>query len=266
MQFDGAGLKVFFLEGGKIETKKHHLFKVKESDSPYVIPIPFYLIDHPKVGPVLFDTGMAHEAAHDAEGYYGKEVVSIFKPVVKEDELCVKAIQQIGFQAEDIAYVILSHLHADHAGGVGMFPNAKYVVQRTELHQAYVPEPHTRGGYVRKDFDKEVDWLILEGWKDNEWDLCGDGSVMIYFTPGHSPGHQSILLNLPSGLSMFLAGDACQIVSNMAGVPSASSWNESEALKTIERIKRFRNQNVTIITGHDQDEWQNFKKAPEFYN
>lgn len=88
-----------------------------------------------------------------------------------------------------------------------------------------------------KDFDKDVDWLILNGWADDKFDLFGDGTIKIYFTPGHTPGHQSILVNLPDSGPMFFAVDACYTTENFEGVLPGLMWNAAESVRSVERMR-----------------------------
>ncbi len=259
-------MKLYFFESGIIKTQKHFLVRSGEG-IPYDIPIPFYLIEHPK-GNVLFDTGLAYDTIDKKVEYFGDAIVAVFDPIVTEEQWCANALQKVNCKPEDIKYVILSHLHADHAGCVGDFPNAKYIVQRDELHQAYVHDYYMKASYTRKDFDKNVNWLLLNGWRDDKLDLFNDGSIIIYFTPGHSPGHQSLLVNLPNSGPMFFTADACCIRENLdSNVLPTTLWNVEETVRSVERIKFLQEcHDVKIITGHDPEDWQKFKKAPEYYD
>ena len=162
-------MKLYFFEAGILKSQKQYFTLGLGVGEPFDVPVPFLLIDHPK-GKVLFDTGNAFEIIHDKEEHWGG-ILGAYDPVMTEEQWCVNAIKKIGVAPEDIKYVIISHLHLDHAGCVGHFPNAKYVVQRDELHFAYVPDPYMKLAYIRKDFDKDVDWFILEGWNDDQFDL-----------------------------------------------------------------------------------------------
>ena len=214
----------------------------------------------------MFDTGNALEVVNNKHEHWGG-VVAAYDPVMSEEQWCVNAIQKVGYKPEDVKFVILSHLHLDHAGGVGHFPNAGYIVQRDELHFAYVPDFFMKGAYIRKDFDKEVDWLILNGWRDDKFDLFNDGSIVIYFTPGHTPGHQSILVNLPNTGPMFFAADSCYTLENLDNVLPGLVWSPGDAIKTLDRMKFLRDAHgVQLVTGHDPEAWQQYKKAPEYYD
>jgi N-acyl homoserine lactone hydrolase len=259
-------MKLYFFEAGILRSQKQYFTHGRDIGKPFDVPVPFMLIDHPK-GKVLFDTGNAFDIIHNKEEHWG-EALAISEPVMREDQWCVKAIQKVGVQPEDVKYVILSHLHLDHAGCVGHFSNAKYVVQRDEMHFAYTPDYYMKAIYIRKDFDKDVKWLILEGWRDDRLDLFNDGSLIIYFTPGHTPGHQSILVNLPNSGPMFLAADACYTMENLDGeVLPGLMWNAGETVRSVQRMKNLRELcGATIVTGHDPDAWKQFQQAPAYYD
>jgi N-acyl homoserine lactone hydrolase len=259
-------MKLYFFAGGILKSQKQFFTAGRGLLEPFDVPVPYFLIEHPK-GYVLFDTGNALEVAQDKNKHW-KGIVQAYDPVMKEDEWCVNQIKKVGVKPEDIKYVILSHLHLDHAGGVGHFPNAKYIVQRDELHFAYVPDYYMKGAYIRADFDKDVDWFILEGWRNDKFDVFGDGSLIIYFTPGHTPGHQSLLVNLEKDGPMFLTADSCYTSENIdEDVLPGLCWGPQEAVRSIQRMRYLRDQfGVKIVTGHDPEGWKTFKKAPEYYS
>ena len=259
-------MKLYFFEAGILKSFKQYFTLGLGIGEPFDVPVPFLLIDHPK-GIVMFDTGNALEIVSNKEEHWG-DILAAYDPVMTEDQWCVNAIQKVGYKPADVKYVILSHLHLDHAGGVGHFPNAKYIVQRDELHYAYVPDSFMKGAYIRKDFDKPVDWWILEGWRDDRLDLFGDGKIIIYFTPGHTPGHQSILVNLRNSGPMFFAADSCYTAENIDNdVLPGLAWNPSEVVKTVQRMKNLREfYGAQIVTGHDPEAWKGVKQAPEYYD
>lgn len=259
-------MKLYFFEGGILKTQKHYITSGRGMLEPFDVPVPFFLIDHPN-GYVLYDTGMALEVAQDKDKHWGA-VVAAYDPIMNEDQWVVNQIKNLGVKPADIKFVVCSHLHLDHAGGIGHFPNAKYIVQRDELHFAYVPDFYQKAAYIRADFDKNVDWYILEGWKDDKFDIFGDGKLIIYFTPGHCPGHQSLLVNLENEPAMLLTGDSCYTMENLdEDVLPGLVWSPAETTKTISKMRYLRDQcGIKIVTGHDPVAWPTFKKSPLFYS
>jgi N-acyl homoserine lactone hydrolase len=128
---------------------------------PYEIPVPFFLITHPR-GNILYDGGDALEVAQDARGHW-EDVVEAYEPVMDEDDFVVNQLQRMEVDPASVRYVIQSHLHLDHSGAVGHFPNAEYIVQRRELEYAFTSDCFQKPAYIRKDFDKDVRWLFLDG-------------------------------------------------------------------------------------------------------
>ncbi len=257
-------MKVYFFQAGVLKSQKQFFTAGRGVGEAFDVPVPYFLIEHPE-GYVLFDTGNAYETVHNKHEHWGS-AAEAYDPVMSEEEWVVNAIQKVGVKPEDIKYVVLSHLHLDHAGGVGHFPNARYVVQRKELHFAYVPDPYMKAAYIRKDFDKDVKWAILEGEQDDNFDLFRDGKIIVKFTPGHTPGHQSLLLNLEKTGPMLLTADSCYTTENLdEDVLPGLVADPISTVKTIERFRLMREQGVKIVTGHDPEAWKSYKKAPEFY-
>ena len=226
-------------------------------------PAPYYLIKHEN-GYVLFDSGHNLKTITNPKDSLSDITLSMFKPSVTESDYIINSLEIAGVKPADIMYHICSHLHYDHAGGIGLFPNATYIVQRQELHYAYTPDPFMKHVYLRADFDKDVNWLLLDGWQDNKYDLFGDGKIIIYFTPGHTPGHQSLLVNLDESGPFFLTADACYILASLdSPEPSILASDNSAYFKSLSLIKDFRKRGTTIIAGHDPDIWSLIKKFPD---
>lgn len=260
-------IRLYMLQTGSLKLKVHNIKMNEGNGADYEIPVPFYLLTHPK-GHTLIDGGVAVEAALDAAGHWGG-AATVFKPQMDESEGCVAQLEKLGIKPEDVKYVLQTHLHLDHTGGVGRFPNATHIVQRSEFEYAMNPDWYAAGAYIRKDFDKPgVDWRFLEGLDDDFYDVYGDGVLTTIFTPGHAPGHMSLLVNLPDSGPMLLAIDAAY---------TNDHWEErslpgfvSSAVDAVRSVKKLHavaeKTGATVVTGHDPDAWTGFKKAPDYYS
>ncbi|MBX6762284.1 MAG: N-acyl homoserine lactonase family protein [Rubrobacteraceae bacterium] len=259
-------LRLYFLECGSLKTQVQYIKMNQGLGDPYEIPVPFFLITHPR-GNVLFDGGNALEVARDARAHWGV-VVDAYEPVMSEDDFVVNQLQRLDIDPASVRYVVQSHLHLDHSGAIGHFPNAEYVVQRRELEYAYTPDWFQKTAYIRPDFDKDVRWLFLDGPNDDGYDLFGDGTIKTLFTPGHAPGHTSLVVTLEGEGPMMLTADACYTMDHyeekaLPGLIHSAADVAYSVRKIHREVDRL---GATVVTGHDPDAWPKFKKAPEYYS
>ncbi len=126
------------MECGSLKIQVQYIKMNQGLGDPYEIPVPFFLIQHPR-GNVLYDGGNALEVARDARGHWGA-VVGAYEPVMGEDDFVVNQLERMDVDPASVRYVIQSHLYLDHSGAIGHFPNAEYAVQRRELQYAYTPD------------------------------------------------------------------------------------------------------------------------------
>jgi glyoxylase-like metal-dependent hydrolase (beta-lactamase superfamily II) len=246
-------IKAYWLESGKLKTDQQIMIPSLPK-KPIEIPVSMWVIDHPK-GLIVYDTGVNIAVADGkCESYWAKGVCGAFFPTMTRDQAIDMQLKKLGFSADQVKIVITSHAHLDHIGNIEMFPNAIHVIQKQELYQAWWPEKFQRGGaFVQGDFDGARDFKYLE--LKGDYDLFGDGSVRIVSTPGHTSGHQSMIVHLKSG-SLIATGDAIWLQAMVdGGVPSLNhsladvfgSIQKLMAIKTIEDAK--------IFYGHDPEQW-----------
>lgn len=258
-------IKLYMFQTGVLKCKENNI-KMNASLDDYEIPVPWYLIVHPK-GNVIIDGGNAVECASDPVGHWG-DITQVYWPVMDESEACEQAIQSVGVSPESIRYVLQSHLHLDHTGAVGHFPNATHIVRRKEYEYAFSADWFATGGYIRKDFDKPgLKWRFLEESEDG-FDVFGDGTIKMIFTEGHSPGHVSFLITLPSSGPIILAVDAAYTTDHWEdkALPGFLA-SAVDSVRSVAKLRYLSEQtNAMVVTGHDPDAWSSFKKAPEFYS
>jgi N-acyl homoserine lactone hydrolase len=155
-----------------------------------------YLIVHPR-GTLMFDSG----AIPDSEFSGGKPVtdgvMSATKPLLPQ-------LAAVGYQPSDITYFALSHYHADHTGNANAFAGAKWIVQRAERDFMFADQ--AEGIIEPESFDalEDAETIVLD---DEDYDVFGDGSVVIMAAPGHTPGHQVVAVDLANSGTVVLGGD-----------------------------------------------------------
>ncbi|WP_202924499.1 AttM family quorum-quenching N-acyl homoserine lactonase [Photorhabdus bodei] len=262
-----SDIRLYMLQTGTIKCKVHYIKMNQGNGADYEIPIPFFLLTHPN-GHTLIDGGNAAEAATDPKGYWGT-ITKAYWPVMREDEGCVAQVKKLGIDPADIRYVVQSHLHLDHTGAIGRFPNATHIVQRREYEYAYTPDWFSAGGYIRKDFDRPgLKWEFLDGERNDMFDVYGDGTLKTVFTPGHSPGHQSLLVTLPNSGNLLLTIDAAYTLDHWEerALPGFLT-STTETVRSVQKLRHLaKRTNAIVVTGHDPDAWPTFRKAPEYYD
>lgn len=238
-----------------------------EPGGSFTVPVPYYLIRHPE-GDVLFDGGNALECARDPDGHWG-DLARLFRVDMTEDQHVVARLRALGVDPASIRYVIQSHLHMDHTGALGHFPEAKVLVHERELEYARRSDPFRPTGYVRADFERPgIDWQLVDHGEDDPGvDLYGDSSIRTIFTPGHAAGHMSLFVTLPRTGPVLLTADAAYTRAHYDGraLPAVMVSRE-DTIRSVERLREIQRQtDALVITGHDPDEWERLRRAPEHY-
>jgi N-acyl homoserine lactone hydrolase len=230
-------IKLYQVSSGVLELDKGWMTAMRDVGKKIKVPVAMYIIDHPR-GLVVYDTGN-NVAVSDGqcESYWGK-LCGAFLPIQKREEVIDRQLEKFGYKTSDVKYLVLSHMHLDHAGNMEMFPNATIVVQKVEMKTAWWPEKFQAAAFVLGDFDdaRNFNYLELEG----DFDLFGDGSVVVLDTKGHTQGHQSLMVKLQNTGALFLAGDAVYTPENEAGVIPGITWNTYESMQSINRLKMLR--------------------------
>jgi glyoxylase-like metal-dependent hydrolase (beta-lactamase superfamily II) len=230
----------------------------KEKARDVTIPVSMWVIDHPK-GLVVVDTGNNNAIADGkCKSHWAAGNCDFLKPNQKRDDTIDRQLQKLGYSVDQVKAVITSHAHLDHIGNIKMFPKAVHVIQKKELYQAWWPEKFQRDGgvFVVADFDgpaREFNYLELNG----DYDLFGDGSVVVLSTPGHTLGHQSVKVKLASGKTMVMAQDAIWMKENMEGYPAGLNYSVKDYNDSITRLKMIRDlEGAELYYGHDQDQYK----------
>lgn len=221
------------------------------------VPLPAFLIEHPK-GLVLFDTGLAPQAATDPESVYG-ELAHHFDMSFSVDLTLDAQLKQLGYKMSDIKYVVASHTHFDHTGGLYLFPEAQFFVGEGDIQYCFWPDPAGAGFFRPADIEptRGYNWREIP---KCDHDIFGDGSLVILWTPGHTPGELSLLVRLP-GRNFILTGDTVHLREQLENAhPMGTDYNTYEAVRSIRRLQMLRDSaDATIWISHDPDDWAEFK-------
>ncbi len=221
-------------------------------------PYFFYVVEHPE-GRLLFDSGVHPELGTDPEARLG-EAAANFQVQVSPEQHIETLLASIGLKPTDIDVVVQSHLHFDHAGGLAWLTHAPILVQREELAFAMDPPVYQEAIYLRADFGMDLKWQELDG----DHDVFGDGRVTIISTPGHTRGHQSLLVRL-DGQTIFLLADAAYLLGKMRSrsLPGVI-WSPDAMIASWDRIEEIeRSENAHLMTTHELDYETQVRMAPD---
>jgi N-acyl homoserine lactone hydrolase len=248
-------MKLYVFESAKMHVPDRGMMSGRPSGVPVTIPVPFYLIDHPK-GLALFDTGMKLD---NWPSHYRPDGDQ------RPDQMIDLQLANIGYKPDDIKYVIMSHMHLDHAGGMPLFPKSTFIVRKSELRAAWWPE-RFQVHYIFDDYKDTRGFNYLELDDTEAFDVFQDGSVICIDTKGHSQGHQSLVVNLPNSGKFVLTADAAAMVEILdEGVLPSVAWNAEEALRSLRKVQHMKREGATVLMAHDPDQWATTRLAPEYY-
>ena len=163
-------------------------------------------------------------------------------------------LEQLAVKPSDIKFLAVSHTHPDHIGNVGLFPTSMLLVQKAEYEW---PRRSASDGSSRATATK------LEG----DHDVFGDGSVIIIATPGHTPGHQSLLVKLAKTGAVVLSGDAVHFKDNWENrrVPSGQRRQGQDACFVAAYRRCAGEEKAQLWINHDKAQRDGQKMAPDYY-
>ncbi|WP_342713564.1 N-acyl homoserine lactonase family protein [Bradyrhizobium sp. B124] len=211
-----------------------------------------YLIKHAQ-GWFLWDTGIPDAVAAMPNGLAPADPKAV---TWRRPKTLAAQLEQIGVKPSDVKAIAVSHTHPDHIGNVELFPAAMLYVQKAEYEWP--------GANNAPRFKPEHPVTKLDG----DRDVFGDGSVTILSTPGHTPGHQSLLVKLPNTGAVVLTGDAVHFRDNWDNrrVPSLNASKE-QTLASMQKIAdTLTKEKAQLWINHDKAQRDGLKLSPDFYD
>jgi N-acyl homoserine lactone hydrolase len=221
------------------------------------VPVSGFLVTLDDGKHLLIDTGMSRDHIGNPQlTYGGTEVADVIVPDMDPADDVVNRLAEAGLTPADIDYVINTHLHFDHAGNNFLFTNATIFVQR-EQREFADGHPSFPNQYWNLP---ELTYRLVDG---QEEVLPG---VTVLPTPGHVPGHQSVVLQLPETGTVILSGDAVHIAKSYELDNWDGHMDPDAARKSAAMLKQMaEEQHAQYILGHEPAQIEQFPRFPHVY-
>jgi glyoxylase-like metal-dependent hydrolase (beta-lactamase superfamily II) len=214
---------------------------------------------------LLWDAGVPESAHNDPRGWSTLPKLIVYHL----DKTLTDQLAEIGLEPRDITRVAISHTHGDHIGNVSLFPDATIMMQRAEY--SWINSPNGPSDNVnqlmalaRELLGTPKNLQLIDG----DTDVYGDGSVTLVSTPGHTPGHQSLLVHLKNSGFIILSGDVVHSEENFEKniVPSLNT-NKADSIASMEKIRQMiAMYKATLFINHDKKQTDKLKLLPAFYD
>jgi glyoxylase-like metal-dependent hydrolase (beta-lactamase superfamily II) len=209
------------------------------------MPVGAFLIEHP-AGTAVFDTGMHADLEHSKERM--RSTAELFEVELSDADTVAGQLAARDVAPDDIDIAVVSHLHFDHCGGLVQLPSARLVIQQAEWDAAFAPSLVDFGVFNPEDFDLGHDRQVVDG----EHDLFGDGSVLLVPTPGHTAGHQSLLVEG----RLLLTADACYCrLALDLDAPPLFGHDLDRQRQVFGWLREQEAAGVQLVFSHDAEQW-----------
>jgi N-acyl homoserine lactone hydrolase len=248
--------------GGRLQTPK--LLRALLSGKPEtIVPCPAFLVRHPSAGAILVDTGLHPSIAADGAENFGKLAARFAKPSLDAGADVPAQLRKRGLDPGEIPVVVMTHMHIDHTSAISEFPNSTFVLSEVEWEAATAGPKPLLNGYRRAHFDYAFDYRTVDfdrGGIDSyasfgrTFDLFGDGSIRLAYTPGHSAGHMSLVCHLAER-DFVIGGDAVYMDGQLDGSdpPPPRPFDAHNYRRSLQELKLFKREypGAIVTPGHD---------------
>jgi N-acyl homoserine lactone hydrolase len=223
-----------------------------------------YLIRHGSSS-LMWDTGVPEATIGDPKGWSTLPKLIVYHL----DRTITSQLAEIGLKTGDIDYVAISHTHGDHIGNVKLFPDATVLLQRAEydwINSGPPTDPNLNQlvTLARQLMGQPKNLKLIEG----DFDVFGDGSVILISTPGHTPGSQSLMVHLANSGYIVLSGDVVHLEENFEkNIVPALNVDKAQSLASMQRVRDImQSYNAKLFINHDKAQADRLKLIPAFYD
>jgi N-acyl homoserine lactone hydrolase len=251
-------LRLYIFDCGVIHTTNGDAYSLKKEEMASTeMSIPCILVAHPR-GTLMWDNGDIPDRAFPPGG--GPAAAG----VVTQEKPLLPQMAAIGYAPSDITYLSMSHYHGDHVANANSFAGATWLVRKVERDRMFSDTPIPRSDQANYSALKTSKTILID--KD-EWDVFGDGTVVIKSTPGHTPGHNVLFVKLMKTGPVVLSGDLYHYPEErtLHRLPVADFNKDQTAASRAELEIFLKKTGAQLWIEHDIVANAKLKKAPAFY-
>jgi N-acyl homoserine lactone hydrolase len=231
--------------------------KMEEIKGPLDFFTPCYLVVHPK-GSLIWDVGQIPDASMPATGPGSQGPFRVSKKLLPQ-------LAEVGYKPADITYMAMSHYHSDHSANANEFAASNWIVQEAERTAMFATPPPRMAPVANYSKLRDAKTTLLHG---EDHDVFGDGTVVLKFAPGHTPGHQMLFLKLAKTGPLLLAGDLFHYPEErtLDRVPSFDT-DGAQTRASRRKMEEFLKQSkAQLWIQHDAALAEKLNKSPLFYD
>jgi N-acyl homoserine lactone hydrolase len=250
-----SSLRVYLFDCGLIKGEDPLAYGLNKGDVKNTdMVVPCYLIVHPK-GTLMWDVGVIPDSA-----FKGGKPVTEEGDTVSSPKPLLPQLAALGYPAEKITYIAFSHYHFDHTANANSFAGSTWLVHAAERDAMFAASAEHIATYSRLRDSKTI---ILP---HTDYDVFGDGTVVIKSAPGHTPGHQVLALKLPKTGPVLIAGDLWHYAAERtASRPPEGEANKEETVASRAAMEAYLKQSgAQLWIEHDPTTFHRLKKAPDY--
>jgi glyoxylase-like metal-dependent hydrolase (beta-lactamase superfamily II) len=250
--------RLYIFDCGSIAGLSMSLFDLKDEEvkGPKDVVDICYLVVHPQ-GTLMWDVGQIPDDRFPASGPAKDGVMTSTKKLLPQ-------LAAVGYKPAEITYLGMSHYHSDHTANANVFAESTWIVQQAERDAMFAEKTGSIMDPANYSKLKDAKTKIL---KNEDFDVFGDGTVVIKTAPGHTPGHQMLFLKLAKTGPLLLAGDLYHYPEerSLDRVPTFDADRDMTRRTRTDVDAFLKDSGAKLIIQHDKPTHDAMKKAPEFY-
>ena len=254
-----TSVRLYVFDCGKLDIPDVTPYQLKREDiATNVMSVPCFLVAHPK-GTLMWDVGAVPDSAFTPAGSGTLRVYATSTKTLRSQ------MAEIGYSPADVTYLAFSHFHWDHVGNANMFAGATWLVRKLEREIMFAEPPSPRTEPANYSALKNSKTVIVT---DSDYDVFGDGTVVIKSAPGHSPDHQVLFVKLAKTGPVVLSGDLYHYPEErkLKLIP-ATEFNAQQTIASRAAVEAFlQKSGAQLWIQHDFTATAKLKKTPEFYD